>query len=456
VGPGKVAFGWFLLAAVVYVLSNASRTDFYDHFVWQADAFLKGRAEIEWPVDTGPYQNAYFQDVLPIPGTGLAQLPFPPLPAIILVPFVAVFGLATNGAMVAAFLGAVNVALCWLTLVRATRRYDAAALATLVYGFGTVAWYAAMLGTTWFLAHVVASTFLFLAIWAAVRSDPAAVAAAVATVSKRVVVDPGGDASSAVADVPGPVHRLRAGFVAGVLFGTAALARLTVVFGAPFFAFVGPGGFVRRSIVAGFGAAVPIGLLVAYNVVTTGHVLHPAYEHLYEVEYRPRPELIHPGWGIEDVRYIPQNAGIMLGWPPESPLLDDRSCQDAASRPSGLGLLFDRDCPLVRPDPLGMSILLTSPAYLLAIPALLWGWRRRLVAGAAVAVLAITLIDLAHFSQGWVQFGYRFSNDFAPFAMILVALGIGRIGVRALAVALVTVSVLMNAWGVWWGVNLGW
>ena len=29
-----------------------------------------------------------------------------------------------------------------------------------------------------------------------------------------------------------------------------------------------------------------------------------------------------------------------------------------------------------------------------------------------------------HFSQGWVQFGYRFSNDFAPFALILVALGI--------------------------------
>ena len=35
---------------------------------------------------------------------------------------------------------------------------------TLFYGFGTVAWYAAMLGSTWFLAHVVASTFLFLAI----------------------------------------------------------------------------------------------------------------------------------------------------------------------------------------------------------------------------------------------------------------------------------------------------
>ena len=91
--------------------------DFYDHFVWQAHAFLEGRAEIEWPVTSGPYQNGYFQDVLPLPGTGLAQLPFPPLPALVLLPFVAVFGLGTNGAVVAAVLGAVNVALCWLVLV---------------------------------------------------------------------------------------------------------------------------------------------------------------------------------------------------------------------------------------------------------------------------------------------------------------------------------------------------
>ena len=58
---------------------------------------------------------------------------------------------------------------------------------------------------------------------------------------------------------------------------------------------------------------------------------------------------------------------------------------------------------------------------------LLFDWRRRLVAGAAVAVLLVALADLSHFSQGWVQFGYRFSNDFAPFAVILVTLGIDEL-----------------------------
>jgi len=107
-----------------------------------------------------------------------------------------------------------------------------------------------------------------------------------------------------------------------------------------------------------------------------------------------------------------------------------------------------------------MSILLTSPAYLLALPVLLFGWRQRLVAGSALAVLAIALVDLMHFSQGWVQFGYRFSNDFVPWAVLLVALGaeaVARRGYGALLVGgLVVASILVNAWGVVWGNLLGW
>jgi hypothetical protein len=441
-GPLPVAVALFLLALGVYLSSNPARPDFYDHFVWQADAFLQGRAEIEWPVTNGPHQNGYFQDVLPLEGTGYAQLPFPPLPALVLLPFVAVFGLSTNGAAVAAVLGALNVALCWTMLSSVSARRDAAFLGTLFYGFGTVAWYAAMLGSTWFLAHVVASTFLFLAITAAVRSD--------AGVGVR------GRAALAGASLGQAGRRLRGQVLAGLLFGTAALARLTTVFGAPFFVFVGGGGsFLRRAVAAGSAALLPMLLLVAYNLVTTGHVFHPAYEHLYRVEYRPRPELVNESWGIEDPRYIPQNAVVMLAWPPQTPLLDDPACR-ATDPPTALGLLLDRDCPLLRPDPLGLSLLLVSPAYLLALPLLWHAWRHRLVAGAALAVLFIALADLMHFSQGWVQFGYRFSNDFAPFAVVLVTLGIARRGIGLLSVGLVAASVLVNAWGVYWGVTLGW
>jgi hypothetical protein len=75
-----------------------------------------------------------------------------------------------------------------------------------------------------------------------------------------------------------------------------------------------------------------------------------------------------------------------------------------------------------------------------------------------------------HFSQGWVQFGYRFSNDVVPFALLLVALGVDRLARPAdnedgnirhrwsmpLAIALIVVSIAINAWGVLWGRLLGW
>jgi hypothetical protein len=431
IDPVWVSVALFVAALVIYVGSNPARSDVYDHFVWQADAFLNGRTEIAYPVTEGPYRNSYFQDVLPT-GPDRAQIPFPPLPAIILLPFVAVFGLGTNGAAVAAVLGAVNVVLCWVMLLGVTPRRSAALLATLFYGFGTVAWYAAMLGTTWFLAHVLASTLLFVAIAIAVRADQD-------RLTRR--------------GVP-PRRALARQFAAGLAFGAAALARLTVLLGAPFFVFVGGGAsWLRRALAAGTGALIPVLLLLLYNVTTTGSVFHPAYEYLYQVEYRPRPELVNPDWGIEDVRYIPQNAAIMLGSLPERPLLDDPAC---ATERIELGALFERDCPLLRPDPLGMSILLTSPAYLLMLPVLLRSWRRRIVAGAALAILSIVIVDLMHFSQGWVQFGYRFSNDFAPFATILVALGIARLGVGWISVGLVAASIAVNAWGVYWGVALGW
>ena len=432
IDPAWVAVTLFITALVVYVGSNPGRADVYDHFVWQADAFLHGRAEIAYPVTEGPYRNAHFQDVLPLPGTGLAQVPFPPLPALVLLPFVAVFGLGTNGAAVAAVLGAVNVVLCWVMLLAVTPRRSAALLGTVFYGYGTVAWYAAMLGTTWFLAHVVASTFLFLAIAVAVRADHAAMAARAAAQRRW----------------------LGRQLASGLLFGLAALARLTTLFGAPFFVFVGGGGsWLRRAVSAGLGAAIPVALLLLYNLVTTGSLLHPAYEYLYRVEHRPRPELVNPDWGIEDPRYIPQNAVVMLAWLPELPGLEDPACGDTEM---GLDSLLAPSCPILRPDPLGMSVLLTSPGYLLMLPPLLGWWRRRLVAGAALAVLSIALVDLMHFSQGWVQFGYRFSNDFAPFAAILVALGIARLGVGWISLGLIALSIAVNAWGVYWGVTLGW
>jgi hypothetical protein len=457
----SILIGAALIALTLtgYWLPGSDRI--YNHFVWQALAFLDGRAAIDWPVPGFPEGNDWMQDVYPLSEvtgepTG-ALLPFPPLPAILLMPFVALWGLATDIRIVSVVLGAIDVGLAWWALGRLSVSRRVRLATTIFFGFGTVFWYAAQLGTTWFFAHVSAVTFMLLAIGVALGSDPGADD----EVEEAPV--PAGLVRSAVAGLRRPIALLdRRQFLAGLLFGLACTARLTVAFGAPFLVLVGGGGtWVRRSVSAGLGAAIPVGLLLAYNLATTGHVLHPGYEYQYQKEAGGYPGLnYNPAWDIEDVRYLPQNVEIMFLSTPA--LVPDAvpsalgGGPELCTSPDATRGLFDRSCPLAMPRDIGMSIILTSPAYLLA------GWalfrhRSRLVAGSFVAVLAIGLVNLMHFSQGWVQFGYRFSNDFVVFALPLVAVGMSRRGgVGLLGFWLIAAAVAINLWGVIWGNILGW
>jgi hypothetical protein len=439
---------------VIYGISNPVRTNVYDHFVWQASAWLEGQAGIRYPVtaeDGLGATNDHYQDVLPIfdangQKTDRALIPFPPLPAVVLLPFVAVFGLATDEQLIATVLGALVIGVVFFTIRRLPVRPAVQVATTVLFGLGTVFWYAAQLGSTWYLAHVVAVGLTFLAIAVALDADPRAPLGALA--------GDGAVAHDAVAVHPSrwPIDPRQ--LLAGFLIGLAATSRLTVIFALPFLLFVGGGGsWLRRGLAAGIGAAVPVAGLLVYNQVTSGHWFHPGYEYLYRVETDFYPRLFpyleyHRDWAIEDIRYIPQNLRLMLFGLPE--ILP--SCANGAAR-----IPFDVDCPFVRPRADGMSILLTTPAVVLALPPLRLLLRSRLIAGAALAVVTIAVFNLMHFSQGWVQFGYRFALDFWPFLLLLVALGMERVGgVRRSVVVLIAVSVVVMAWGVIWGNLLGW
>ena len=470
--PAYVGLFFVIVALGIYGFTNPARIGWYNHFVWQADAFVHGRFAIAYPVVDGPFVNGYFQDVMPLasdPGApSTALLPFPPLAAILLMPFVAIWGLATDAQLFGVVLGAINVGLAWRMTTRLTESRAAAFLATLFFAFGTVAWYAAIIGTTWFLAHVVAMTFLFLGITLALDAERREQVRNTLRVSAAAAMDLAARSPLAATfeqrslfvawgrRLFGQIDLMQ--FAAGFVFGLAALSRLTIIFGAPFFLFVGGGGSYRkRAISAGLGAAIPLLLLLVYNYVSTGHFFNPIYEYLFQRQWRgqgyaPSDEYYgQKEWGPENPLYIPLNAVIAFFWPPTL-FPNGTDCGLSLLRPS---------CPIAVPSQFGMSLFLTSPAYLIIPFMAAVAWRQRVVIGALLAVLAIAVVNLAHFSQGWVQFGYRFSNDFAPFALVLVTIGIAwlgkkRWGLALVAVPLVALSILVNAWGVYWGVTLGW
>jgi hypothetical protein len=452
-----VGVGFVIVALAVYTRTLIDRP--YDHFVWQAAAFLEGQAAIRYPVPG----NEYYQDVLPvapIDGVPRGLIPFPPLPALILVPFVALGGLATSGQVVFVGLAALDVGICWWMLGRLPVRFAVRVAATAFFAFGTVFWYAAQLSTTWYQAHIAAIGLAMLAVGFALGADRDGAAGVVSATTPRHFL--------AVVRRDGLAIDGRQ-FLIGLLFGLACTARLTVLCAAPYFVLVGSGGsWWRRGWSAGLGAAIPVAALLAYNLVTAGSIFHPAYDFLYQAEATYYPTLgYNLDWALEDPRYIPQNLPIMLfsaplllpdQWPDSLRMTTDAFC----TLPAATRGLFDVDCPLAVPNDIGMSVLLTSPAYLLALPALRRLRTSRVVAGSALAVLFIAIVSLMHFSQGWVQFGYRFSNDFVPWAVILVALGADAVSRRlatagaALVGGLVVVSILINAWGVAWGNLLGW
>jgi hypothetical protein len=465
-----------LAAFIVYSWSNPVHWNAYNHFVWQADAFLHGRAWFPYPVPPGADlpQNDYLQDVYPLRDAagnpnGTALLPFPPLPAVVLMPFVALFGLATDQEAVSILLAALGVALAWWMLGGLRLRASVRAAGTIIFATGTVWWWAAAVGSTWYLAHLVAVDLALVAVGVALRHDAAAVAERPWEEDRRETGHPEaeGRAGSVLDRVRGSVWPMdRSQVLAGFLLGLAVTARLPMIFAAPFFIFTGGGGSrLRRAVSAAAGGFLPVAALLLYTFVTTGSFIHPGYDYQYRLEAYGYTALgYNPQWSVEDTRYIPQNIGIMFGsLPVVAPdiLPNTLGYGDPVAlctAPDATRSLFDPACPLVIPVDVGTSILLSAPGLLLALFAFRRHGLARLSIGTAATVLLIATFNLAHFSQGWVQWGYRFSLDFVPFLLPMVALGAARDDgrLRVLAAALIVVGAAINLWGVTWGQLLGW
>ncbi len=439
-----VGLGLVLACFALYQLTRPAYQTIYNHFAWQAEAWLDGQFSIRYPVvesSDGP-GNAYFNDVIPVVDadgipTGRGMIPFPPLPAVVLLPFVALLGLAVDQTFLAIVIGALDVGVAFWLLGRLAVRPLVRNLMTVFVGAGAALWYAASLGSTWYFAHVVAVGLTLAAVGVALDAE-----------EREAARDPFG---------PRPLLDGRQ-VAAGILLGLAATSRLTVAFGFPFLVLVGAGGtWWKRGLGAGIGMAIPLAGLLLYTLAASGSLFNPVYESLYRYEVFAYPELGYNGaWSLQDLRYIPQNLGLMLFNPPD--LMP--ACDPGVARTpwSAAG------CSWLVPRQAGMSLFLASPAWLLALPSLAL-LRDRRVAGALLATLAIAVVNLMHFSQGWVQFGYRFSLDYAPFLLVAVALGSERfLGLRGSSrpwrltavIGLVGASVVIQAWGVAWARTLGW
>ncbi len=382
----------------------------YQHDVYLADAILKGDLDV-----TATDIPDYYQDV--VPKGPKRYLPFPVGPALLLLPFVAVWGTDFSEVYVSIVLGAVNVVLFWYLLSVLNISRTSKWLLVPFFAFGTPHFYSATTGTVWFYNHVAAMTFVLLAL---------------ILLFKRVW----------------PV-------IPAALLGFGFLAREPVVLAAPFLLYwlvaqrhasvLTKEALLDKRTIYDFGL-ISAGLLpfvifwFAYNFVRFDNPLETGYETVYRgyggIPYsfylRDFPNAAR--FGLFDVRNIPLHLYTMFLMPPQ----------------------FVPDWSVLRPSPYGMSVVLTSPAFVYAF---FVKGRNALRTGLWLTIGLISIPLLFHWTQGWVQFGYRFMLDFAPFLLILTAWGFDdnrTSGAMRVQVFLVVVSIGAGFWGRYWANQLAW
>lgn len=392
-----LALGLYAALSAVYLASADPARVWqhtpYNHFALQARAWLDGRLDL----GQAPPDYAQFNDFARLDGRWFVA--FPALPALLIVPAVAVAESVEHvrdGQFFLWWAGAAP-ALLFLALERlrdlgrsphATRVHLALAAA---YGLGTVHWFIAVQGTVWFAAHVIGSACAALYLLASL----------------------GGDRP----------------LLAGLALGLGYWSRSPLLFAFPLFVVEATHAALRRGTAREVARdlarrlalfALPIALLLAlsfaHNRARFGDPFEVGYRYL-TVAWSARIAR----WGLFSYHYLARNLGVALTSLPFSGQSGPAPFQISAH---------------------GLALWLTTPLYLL-LP-----WPRRSapgVAALALTALAVALPSLLYQNTGQLQFGYRFSDDYAVFLFALLALGRPRFG--RVAVALAVVGVIVSGFG---------
>lgn len=294
-GSYKIALTLSLVALVVYGLSYRGEGAHWNYFVLLADAFRHGRLYLTqsfaWLNELVKVGNFYY-------------VVFPPMPAILILPFVATFGVSFPQPFLSILLGAVNVGLAYLVFEKLFGS-QVARWTSILYAFGTIQWYHAEVGSAWYLAHISALFFMWLAI--------------LETVTRK---------------------RL---FLIGLLIGGAYLSRLPTLFMIVFVLL-----FLDKTKIF-FRNFLKVGLGIFPAVIINGIYNYARFGVFYDKGYTLLPILGEPWYkyGFLSIKYIPIHLKEMFFSTPH----------------------FIDKPPFVVPSLFAMSILLITPAFLLMLRA---------------------------------------------------------------------------------------
>jgi hypothetical protein len=380
----------FVVALSVYWATGEGHPNWYDYYVRLSDAFLHGRLYV---LDHPSWLN----ELVPNPSGQGWYVVYPPLPAVVMMPLVAIWGLSLNQTLVSIFAGALAVVVAFFVardLLKKPQDQPQPFQRTYVwlavlFGFGTIFWWIASNGSVWLVAQVFSALFLLLALHEAFnKARP---------------------------------------LIMGLLLGASFWCRLPTILGIFFFAgliisrnprenWVGKlRGSLKPLLLLAAGAGLFVGLDMAYN--------YARFQALFDVAYWMIPGILNEPWfshGLFSLQYIPENLMPFL---------------------TGLPT-FDWTAPYIHAPIEGIAIWFTTPAFIFALRAKL---RDPVTWSAWAAIFAIAFVIFTKGLSGW-GFGYRYAVDFYPFLFLLTARGMGP-NLRWYHKLLIILGIIVNLWG---------
>ncbi len=314
---------------------------------------------------------------------------FPPFPALLMLPFVALWGLETNDVLFNILIAALAPALLFLLLRRlrtreaSQRTFCEDLWLTALLGVGSVFYYSAVIGQVWYTAHVVSVVLVLLYVMAALDA--------------------------------------RYPFAAGLCLVCGFLCRPEILFAAPLFLWElarvhsrpregeAPQGFLPQlrdrwhrfdraaalRTLLRFGAPIAVvGLAAAaHNIVRFGRPTE--FGHTF-LNVRWKERIQH--YGLFNYTFLGRNLACMLALTPK----------------------IIAGWPYVQTSHHGLALWVTSPALLY----LLWPQvKGPLHRPLWLTTACMAIPDLLYQNSGWIQFGYRFSLDYMVLLVCLLAIG---------------------------------
>lgn len=366
-GEGFSTFAVFTFFLAFYAATGSLDMTAFNAHVRQAFSFLQGHTYIDAP---NWIEHAHFK--------GYDYQLHPPLPAFLIMPVVAIWGMDTNQVVLSLLFGALDVAMAWRMLRCFDLDLNARVWLTVFFGAGTIVWTETVNGSSWEVTMLVANVFTF----------------------------------AALGEIFSRAHAARVGLWAGL----AALARYDLAFVWPFYIGLM---IARRKGLRDLAAMLPGFALAAVVFVVFNEVRYGGPFDRGVFIFAIPSETQH----LFSLQYLPGNLYTLLFMAPS----------------------VNGNFPYIHPTIGGQCILLTSPAFVLALRP---SFRRAIPALLILAAFVAIIPSLFYFTNGFAQFGTRHYMHAFPFLLALIALGSARRADQMMRM-LIGYSVLLIAFFEW-------